>query len=68
MIKTCLVSNKIDLSYNIKMISRKATIKDNFTKRSTKKDKKINTENKYGKYTAKYVRNIDRNKTNVVTK
>lgn len=45
-------------------MSRKATIKNNFSKRSTKKDKKKNTENKYGKYTAKYVRIVERNTKN----
>lgn len=37
-------------------MSRKAIMKDNFTRRATKKDKEKNTKNKYGKYTQKHVR------------
>ena len=46
-------------------MSRKATIKDNFSKRSTKKDKKKNTENKYGKYTTKYIRIVELTKKDI---
>lgn len=43
-------------------MSRKATMKDNFSKRSTKKDKKINTEKKYGKFTRRHVRKVEKYK------
>lgn len=48
-------------------MSRKATMKDNFSKRSTKKDKKKNTENKYGKYTTKYVRIVESTKKDEIS-
>ena len=37
-------------------MSKKANFKDNFVKRSKKKDKQKNTFNKYGKYTKRHVR------------
>lgn len=40
-------------------MSRKQTMKENFVKRSTKKDKKKNTENKYGKHTQRHVRKFE---------
>ena len=43
-------------------MSRKATMKDNFSKRSTKKDKKINTQKKYGKFTKRHVRKVEKYK------
>lgn len=49
------------------IMSRKATMKDNFSKRCTKKDKKKNTENKYGKYTTKYVRIVESTKKDEVS-
>ena len=45
-------------------MSQKATMKENFVKRSTKKDKRKNTMNKYGKYTTKYVRIQEQNNKN----
>ena len=49
------------------IMSRKATMRNNFSKRSTKKDKKKNTENKYGKYTTKYVRIVEATKKDEVS-
>ena len=43
-------------------MSRKATMKDNFSKRSTKKDNKINTEKKYGQFTQRHVRKVEKYK------
>jgi len=40
-------------------MSRKQTMKENFVKRATKKDKKKNTENKYGKHTQRHVRKFE---------
>ena len=49
-------------------MSRKGTMKDNFVKRSTKKDKKKNTENKYGKFTQRHVRQVEKYKKKIVNK
>ena len=43
-------------------MSKKATMKTNFVHRSTKKDKKKNTENKYGKFTHRHVRKVEKYK------
>ena len=40
-------------------MSLKAIMKDNFYKRSKKKDKKINTEKKYGKFTKRHIRKVE---------
>ncbi len=49
-------------------MSRKQTMKENFVKRPTKKDKKKNTENKYGKHTQRHVRKFETYKKKHVIK
>ena len=41
---------------------------ENFCKRSTKKDKKKNTENKFGKHTQRHVRKFETYKKKTETK
>lgn len=53
----------INTGITIKM-SKKATMNENFVKRSTKKDKGKNTLNKYGKYSSKYIRMVENSKIN----
>ena len=49
-------------------MSRKGTIKDNFVKRSTKKDKQKNNDNKYGKFTQRHVRKVQSYKKKIINK
>ena len=49
-------------------MSRKQTMKENFVKRATKKDKQKNTENKYGKHTQRHVRKVEAYKKKIITK
>lgn len=56
------LNNIFWLIQKILFMSRKATMKDNFSKRSTKKDKKINTQKKYGKFTQRHVRKVEKYK------
>lgn len=46
-------------------MSRKGTMKENFVKRTTKKNKGQNTKNKYGKFTQKHVRQIENYKMKI---
>ena len=47
-------------------MSKKATMKTNFVHRTTKKDKKKNTENKYGKFTHRHVRKVEKYKKKMI--
>ena len=48
-------------------MSRKANMKENFVKRSTKKDKQKNNDNKYGKFTQRHVRKVEAYKKKIIT-
>lgn len=67
-----IVFNKIELYYIIKIcsiiMSKKQFMNENFCKRSTKKDKKKNTENKFGKHTQRHVRKFETYKKKTETK